>query len=110
MPSSSRDHAVAYVWAYDVDPACVAAFRRAYGPDGAWATFFSRSESYLGTDLLEDRSEPTRFVTIDYFVDAAARARLLEDHRDEYVTIDRRWETATLSEMFLGEYVMSARR
>jgi len=109
MPSSNRDHAVAYFWAYDVEPASVEAFRRAYGPDGEWVRFFSRSVSYLGTELLEERSEPTRFLTVDYFADSNARTRLLEDYLDEYVTIDRRWEAATVSETFLGEFIMSAR-
>jgi hypothetical protein len=107
---SDRDGAVGYVWVYEVAAADAAAFRRAYGPDGAWVAFFRRSHGYLGTDLLEEGGDPARFITIDYFDARRARERLVEERRDEYDAIDRRWEAVTGSERFLGEFVVSARR
>lgn len=107
---SDRDGAVGYVWAYKVDRAHTAAFRAAYGPDGEWVAFFRRSSGYLGTDLLEDRADATRFVTIDYFADEHVRGRLVAAHRDEYDELDRRWEAVTEEEVHLGAFEVHARR
>lgn len=98
----------AYLWAYHVRPEQVEAFRRAYGPEGEWADFFRRSDAYIRTDLLSDRTEPNRFVTIDYFADPQARAHLLEAYGDVYLALDRRWTAATLTEAVIGEFSLNA--
>lgn len=95
---------IAHVWTYEVHPPQVEAFRRAYGPDGEWATFFRQSEGYLGTVLLEQCAEPARFMTIDYFADEMARSRLVEEHATDYAEIDRKWEEATIDEEFVGTF------
>jgi hypothetical protein len=98
----------AYLWAYHVRPEQVEAFRHAYGPDGEWAAFFRRSDAYIRTDLLLDRTEPNRFVTIDYFAEPQARAHLLEAYGDAYLALDRRWAAATLTETVIGEFSLDA--
>lgn len=104
----SKNKAVAYIWRYVVKPDRVDAFREAYGPNGAWAAYFSQSADYLGTDLYEDRETPGQFVTIDYFANGAARDELVTRKADAYARIDREWEQATLEEIFVGQFSMSA--
>lgn len=94
--------AIAHIWTYEVRPAHVEAFRRGYGPNGEWATFFRQSEGYLGTVLLEQCDAPTRFVTIDYFADETARSRLVDDRAGEYEAIDQKWDETTTDEAFVG--------
>ena len=106
----SKNGAVAYIWRYVVKPDHVDAFREAYGPNGAWAAYFSQSMDYLGTDLYEDRETPGCFVTIDYFANAAARDELVAREADAFAAIDREWEEATLEEAFVGQFSTSAGR
>ena len=54
-----------YIWAFEVRAEHVEAFRRYYGEGGAWMQLFRRARGYVGTQLLQDESEPLRFVTID---------------------------------------------
>lgn len=96
--------AIAHIWAYEVRPAHVEAFRQGYGPDGEWATFFRQSEGYLGTVLLEQCDAPARFITIDYFTDETARSRLVDDHGVDYAAIDKKWDEATIDEQFVGTF------
>jgi hypothetical protein len=104
----ARVQLTAYLWAYHVRPEQVEAFRHAYGPDGEWAAFFRRSDAYIRTDLLLDRTEPNRFVTIDYFAEPQARAHLFEAYGDAYLALDRRWAAATLTETVIGEFSLDA--
>jgi hypothetical protein len=97
----------AYLWTYTVRSEWVEAFLQAYGPNGEWAVFFRRSDAYVRTDLLVDRAEPNRFVTIDYFAKPEARAQLLQAHGDAYAALDRRWAAATLTETLIGEFSMA---
>ena len=54
-----------YIWAFEVQPEHVEAFRQHYGEGGAWTQLFRRARGYLGTQLLQDEKDPLRFVTID---------------------------------------------
>ena len=106
MTTDRSRQVIAYVWSYTVRPEHAAAFRDAYGPEGEWAAFFRQSGAYLGTDLLEGLGAPPQFVTIDYFADRDARAKLLGERGAAYRAIDRKWAAATLEETFVGEFRM----
>lgn len=108
MPATAASTTTAYVWAYKVKPQSRAAFVRAYGPNGEWANFFSRSPGYVRTDLLADKDDENRFVTIDYFRDDKARGMLVEELADAYKAIDKRWEDATDEEVFIGAFHVAA--
>jgi heme-degrading monooxygenase HmoA len=55
----------ATLWEFTVAAARQAEFEAHYGPDGTWARLFSRADGYLGTELLRDRADPLRYLTID---------------------------------------------
>ncbi len=92
----------AYVWTYKVKPSERSTFIDAYGPNGVWNKFFSKSSGYIRTDLLSDEEDPNRFCTIDYFKDKNARADLVAANKKEFDEIDQHWEAATIEEQFIG--------
>lgn len=99
----------AYVWSYRVKPEWRERFCAAYGPSGEWSKFFARSPHFLRTDLLVDENDASRFVTIDYFRNAEARAELVATFAAEYEAIDRRWRDATEEETYLGAFQVAAK-
>ena len=99
--------ACAYIWTYKVKPERRGEFEKAYGAKGVWADFFSKSSGYIRTDLLIDSQDPNRFSTIDYFKDRISRPALVKEFADEFATIDKCWEEATLEESFVGEFILA---
>jgi heme-degrading monooxygenase HmoA len=62
-----------------------AAFRRVYGSDGEWATFFRGGRGYVGTELLQDVEHPGRYLVIDRWESRDAYNEFVERHRAEYM-------------------------
>jgi heme-degrading monooxygenase HmoA len=98
---------IAIVWEFVVKDEAMAAFERAYGPDGDWAALFRRHPGYRGTSLLRDTQAPARFLTIDRWDDAATFERMQAAAREEYARLDARFAEMTLSERRLGVFVAS---
>jgi heme-degrading monooxygenase HmoA len=93
-----------YVWEYRVRPGSVAAFEAAYGAEGAWVRLFRSHAGYLGTELLRDASDPTRYQTIDRWRSRADRDRCREAAAAELEAIDRACEALTVEERHLGDF------
>jgi heme-degrading monooxygenase HmoA len=53
------------VWSFDVKPAQVKAFERAYGPDGDWVSLFQCAPGFAGTELRREPDRPAHYLTID---------------------------------------------
>jgi quinol monooxygenase YgiN len=92
------------VWEFVVKEDSVAAFRRAYGPDGDWAILFGRHPGYHGTTLLQDTAQAARFVTIDRWADSAAFDAMRRDSREGYARLDALLGALTVSERELGVF------
>jgi heme-degrading monooxygenase HmoA len=92
----------AYLWEFQVAPERVAAFERAYGPDGDWVALFRRAPGYLRSELLRDLGEPQRFVSIDHWETRAAWEEFRTRFAAEYAELDARCEALTLHERELG--------
>lgn len=93
-----------YIWEFEVSADRRDAFVRHYGPNGTWAQLFRRAEGYIETLLLEDRQAPSRFLTVDRWVDSDAHAAFLEQHPLDYERLDRLCESLTDAERSLGAY------
>jgi heme-degrading monooxygenase HmoA len=93
-----------YLWEYQVKPEADARFRQQYGPDGAWASLFRRAAGYVGTQLLEDRQRPRRYVTIDTWDSPESHAGFQRQFAAEYAALDRECEALTVRETQLGEF------
>ena len=94
----------AYIWEYRVKEERIEEFRRIYGPHGGWAELFSRSSGFVRTDLYRDVNNPRRFVTTDFWVSREARDRFRREFASEFNELDRRCESLTKEERFLGDF------
>lgn len=93
-----------YIWAFKVHAQHVAAFREHYGESGAWVRLFRRAPGYLGTQLLQDREDPLRFVTIDAWRSVEDYETFRASYRLEYAALDRVCEGFTSEETLLGKF------
>ena len=90
------------IWEFRVKPQHVAEFEVDYSSLGPWAALFRGSPAYHGTNLLRDREDPLRFLTIDIWNDSAAYESFRAEHADQYRELDKGFEKLTDSERFLG--------
>jgi len=94
-----------YSWVYEVSLETVDEFCELYGPSGAWEALFRRAPGYLGTELLRDRANPLRFMTIDRWESEEAIMDFRARFAEEFEHLDLLGERLTLSETSLGEFV-----
>ena len=97
--------AYTYIWAFEVHPEHVVAFRWHYGEGGAWTQLFRRARGYLGTRLLEDQTDPLRFVTIDTWRSVEEYEAFRAEYASEYAELDRLCEGFTVQERLIGHFV-----
>lgn len=102
-PAASRRGFVC-AWEYVVRPGCVEEFERIYGSDGEWARLFRRSAGYRCTELHRDRSQPQRFLTLDFWDSSEALDRFRRSHAHEYAALDARCEALTEREREVGRF------
>ena len=94
----------AYMWEFRVRPERLHEFLRAYGSQGEWVRLFGRGEGYLRTELHQDREDPHRFVTIDYWRSAEDWSAFRSSFAAEFATLDARCEDLTLEERRIGVF------
>ena len=93
-----------YIWAFEVHAEHVDAFRKHYSEGGAWTQLFRRARGYVGTQLLQDESEPLRFVTIDTWSSPEEYEAFRADYASEYAALDRLCEGLTKRETLIGHF------
>ena len=93
-----------YVWEYHVHPAHLEAFLEHYRPCGTWTTLFSRGAGYVGTQLVQDRVDATRFLTIDTWSSAEAHAAFRRQFEAEFEQLDATCAAFTRSERHVGDF------
>jgi len=76
------------VWEYDVVPAYIEEFERAYGGEGAWAQLFSRADGFVGTELFRSVETSARYLTVDRFASKGAWEGFRRDHGADYEQLD----------------------
>ena len=92
------------VWQFEIAEEKVADFEAAYGPEGAWAQLFGRSEKYLGTELLRDAYVPGAYLTIDRWASEEDFRAFRKEHDGEYEALDRACDALTAKETRVGAY------
>ncbi|MGH9832440.1 MAG: antibiotic biosynthesis monooxygenase family protein [Blastocatellia bacterium] len=92
------------LWQYRVRSELASDFERLYGPDGVWAQLFRLGEGYLGTELLRDRNDASRYLTVDRWVSRESYEAFRTARSDEYLAIDRETERLTLDEQLIGSF------
>ena len=98
MPREAEGAMYVIVWRFQVKPGREAEFERAYGPKGAWATFFATDSKYHGTVLVRDAAREGAYLTIDTWTSRAAYEAFRAWNRAQYAAIDRRCEELTVEE------------
>lgn len=93
-----------YLWAYRVSPEGLEEFVETYGPDGSWVDLFRQAPGYLDTQLLRDRNDSVRFITIDRWESEEAFLRFRASFAEEFDHLDRLGERLTIEETLLGEF------
>ena len=96
----------AYIWQFTVDDQHKVEFLAAYDATGTWAQLFLKDDTDLGTELLVDESDPSRYVTIDYWTSKAARDDFRKRFRTEFEELDRKCEEFTSVETLIGDFVI----
>jgi heme-degrading monooxygenase HmoA len=92
------------VWEFVARAARQAEFERQYGPDGGWVALFRRADGYIGSQLLQDRSNALRYLTIDRWASIEAFRSFRERFAEPYAALDRRCDGLTIRESPLGEF------
>jgi len=92
------------LWEFRVRADAVGDFQRAYGRDGDWDSLFRKGDGFVGTELLHDADDGTRFLTIDRWTSQEAYKEFREAFEVEYAAIDARYEDMTISETRIGEF------
>jgi heme-degrading monooxygenase HmoA len=92
------------IWEFIVEPEQVDEFQRHYGAKGTWAELFARGEGYLQTLLLQDATDPRRFVTIDRWASAADYRAFRAQFSRAYSDLDIRCERLTAHETLVGNF------
>jgi quinol monooxygenase YgiN len=91
-------------WEFRAAPAAVAAFAAAYGPDGEWVRLMRGAPGYLGTETLQDRDDPLRFLVLDRWADEAALRAFRTREAARYDELDARCLSLTERESKLGRF------
>jgi heme-degrading monooxygenase HmoA len=92
------------IWEFTVSPENAPAFLAAYGPAGKWAALFRRAPGYRGTELYRDRDDPTRYLTVDFWLSPDAFRTFRDTFQGEYKALDQECEHLTRSERPLGTF------
>jgi heme-degrading monooxygenase HmoA len=94
----------ATLWEFVVDPERQPEFEKRYGVEGDWVRLFRRAGGYLGSELLRDRRDPARFLTIDRWRTREDFLAFRREHGAEYERLDRELEGLATRETPLGEF------
>ena len=92
------------LWEFTVLPARQAEFESRYGPEGDWVRLFRRGAGYLGSELLQDRSNSLRYLTIDRWESIEAWRAFRSRYASDYERLDHELEGLASREVALGEY------
>jgi len=92
------------LWEYQVKTEKRAEFVAVYAPNGAWAVLFRKTAGYLGTELLQDETNPERFLTIDRWKSKESFEAFKLQWEKEYKELDAQCEGLTESESLLGRW------
>lgn len=90
------------VWEFHVKPQKLFEFEREYSERGPWAKLFGESTKYHGTQLLRDRDNGLRFLTIDRWDDLASYENFRGEHSEAYRELDEQFEQLTEDEKLIG--------
>jgi heme-degrading monooxygenase HmoA len=104
--NTATENPMAYVivWEFRVRPGMQRQFEEACGFHGEWVRLFRQDPAYIRTELIQDVREARRYLTLDFWASEAAYEAFRENRKDEYKSIDARYEQMTESEREVGRF------
>jgi len=96
--------AYTYLWEFIVEPEHLDEFQRHYGSQGSWVQLFRQAPGYIETLLLQDSTNPHRFITLDRWNNDAAYRKFRSEFSQQYAALDSRCEKLTIRETLIGEF------
>jgi heme-degrading monooxygenase HmoA len=96
------------LWEFRVKHDKLYEFRRAYGQDGDWDRLFKRAKGFVRTELLRDRDDRNRFVTVDTWESRRDYDEFRSTFDDEYMRTDSHTEAFTEAEARIGIFETDA--
>jgi heme-degrading monooxygenase HmoA len=79
-------------------------FEEANGSSGIWARLFRTADGFVGTELIRDCKDMTRYVTLDFWVSKTAYEKFRAERASDYAAIDAQCESLTDFERELGQF------
>ncbi len=92
------------VWKFHAASGREREFEEVYGSGGAWALLFATGRGYIRTDLLKAAGAGGEYLALDFWNSRADWEAFLQEHPDEYASLDKRCESLTDGELLIGEY------
>ena len=92
------------IWEYQVKTDRTADFEQIYHSNGAWAELFRTGTGYISTELLRDKMQPQKYITIDQWQSAKDYETFLAKFNKEYETLDGQCKGRTEHEILLGKW------
>ena len=92
------------LWEFTVRPSHQKTFESYYGAGGDWARLFRKAPGYVATELLNDRGNPLRYVTVDRWSSVGHWQDFRNRYAKEYEALDQECESFTTHEAPLGEF------
>ncbi|MBV9574258.1 MAG: antibiotic biosynthesis monooxygenase [Acidobacteriales bacterium] len=83
------------LWVFEVRPGREAEFEQAYRSDGDWSQLFRKGEGYLGTTMLSDAENPSRWLIADRWSSLASFEAFQRAHREIYDELNRHCQDFT---------------
>ncbi len=96
---------VVIIWEYYVQPTLQPAFEQYYHAHGIWAHCFHQHPDFIETRLMQDSTNPYRYLTLDYWRNETSFNQFYQHYQAEYDAIDTVCRTFTSSETCLGTFV-----
>ena len=93
-----------YIWEFIIKEDKRKEFLQYYKPGGEWCNLFKKSDSYIKSELLNDKENSRRFISIDYWKSKELFDLYNKKYSKEYDMIDKVCTNFTNSEKFIGYF------
>jgi heme-degrading monooxygenase HmoA len=92
------------IWKYQVKTDRTIEFEQIYHSNGVWVELFRKGSGYINTELLRDKMQPQRYITIDRWHSAEDYEMFVAKFKKEYETLDAHCKGLTEQESLLGKW------
>ncbi|WP_417454515.1 antibiotic biosynthesis monooxygenase family protein [Kiloniella sp.] len=93
-----------YIWEFIVKDGANNHFEDFYGDEGEWVQLFTMGAGYIRTELVQDQTDPQRYLTVDYWNTEEDFHEFKKIFGQEYLALDKECNGLTLKERKIGEF------